>query len=391
MEMIQELSNIARVRPEFLKKEKQRGRKIIGYTGRFVPEELIVAADAEPYFICRGGDPEPADELLPYMLRIMSPYARAQVGYHLLDLEPVYPMLDLIVAECSDCHMTRLADLFEYFEFPTARLGVPPDWTKDISFDYYHRGLVRLREKIEEVTGNIISNEKLQESTEALNTTRRLLRLIGESRKMHPPPIGGYDVIQLHHHSFYCGRDELADKLKGWEKRLENAGTNYSESAPRLLLAGRVVSVGDYVLEKLIEKVGGVVVAEFLDEGTRFCEWEVATDGDMLRNIAETYYMKRIPPSVFQPAWIERIEYLKKLIGEYRIDGVIWYQLVFEEIYDMESAIVAREMQKMNIPFLKLESSFEYSREAMGPLTTRIESFIESIKRKVGAQHGECI
>jgi benzoyl-CoA reductase/2-hydroxyglutaryl-CoA dehydratase subunit BcrC/BadD/HgdB len=36
----------------------------------------------------------------------------------------------------------------------------------------------------------------------------------------------------------------------------------------------------------------------------------------------------------------------------------------------------------MDIPFLKLESSYEYSREAMGPLITRVETFIESIKTK---------
>ena len=29
---------------------------------------------------------------------------------------------------------------------------------------------------------------------------------------------------------------------------------------------------------------------------------------------------------------------------------------------------------------LKMESSYEYSRESMGPLTTRIESFVESLK-----------
>lgn len=32
-----------------------------GYTGRFIPEELICAAGAEPYLICRGGEPEPPD------------------------------------------------------------------------------------------------------------------------------------------------------------------------------------------------------------------------------------------------------------------------------------------------------------------------------------------
>jgi len=382
MEILRQLAEDARTRPEKLKKRKGDGAKVIGYTGRFVPEELIYAAGAEPYFICRGGEPEPAEELLPYMLRVINPYARAQTGYHLLSIEPVIPMLDLIVAECSDCHYTRLADVMEYFNLPTIRLGIPADWTKSISFDYYHRGLVKLKEKLETLTGNEISEAKLKKATESINKIRDVLSKISGLRKQQPPPIGGYDLIQLNHYSFYCGLEEQIDKLNKLYQELKANGGPFPEDAPRLLLAGRVISVGDYVLSKLIETSGGVVVTEFLDEGTRLWQWEVETEGDILQNIAETYFLKRTPPSIFQPAWEDRLEYLKGLIRDYKIDGVVWYQLSFEEIYDMECSIVSRAMDEMGMPFLKLESSFEYSREAMGPLTTRVESFIESIKLK---------
>jgi benzoyl-CoA reductase/2-hydroxyglutaryl-CoA dehydratase subunit BcrC/BadD/HgdB len=70
---------------------------------------------------------------------------------------------------------------------------------------------------------------------------------------------------------------------------------------------------------------------------------------------------------------------MQKLIREFNIQGVIWYQLSFEEIYAMECSIVSKTLEEMRIPFLKLESSFEYAREAMGPLRTRVESFIKSI------------
>ena len=382
MEIIKQLAEDARTRPEELKRAKGNGTKIVGYTGRFVPEELIYAAGAEPYFICRGGEPEPAEELLPYMLRIINPYARAQTGYHLLSVEPVIPMLDLIIAECSDCHYTRLADVMEYFKLPTARLGIPADWTKSISFDYYHRGLVKLKEKLEALTGNEISEAKLNKATESLNKIRNVLSKIGDLRKQQPPPIGGYDLIQLNHYSFYCDLEKQTERLNKLYLELKSNGKPFPEDAPRLLLAGRVVTVGDYVLSKLIETAGGVVVAEFLDEGTRLGQWEVETEGDILQNIAKTYFLQRTPPSIFQPAWEDRLEYLKKLIKDYKIDGVVWYQLSFEEIYDMECSIVSRAMDEMKMPFLKLESSFEYSREAMGPLTTRVESFIQSIKMK---------
>ena len=46
MSILEELAQIARARPEELKDKKQKGVKLVGYTGKFVPEELIYAAGA---------------------------------------------------------------------------------------------------------------------------------------------------------------------------------------------------------------------------------------------------------------------------------------------------------------------------------------------------------
>jgi benzoyl-CoA reductase/2-hydroxyglutaryl-CoA dehydratase subunit BcrC/BadD/HgdB len=294
-------------------------------------------------------------------------------------------MLDLIIAECSDCHLVRLADLFEYFKLPTARLGVPADWTKGISFEYYYEGLLEIAERLEICTGIKISDATLMKAVDLMNRIRKGLWQISELRRKHPPPISGYDFIRLNHSSFYCDPEYQIEQLRSIYEQLLMNGSPFTQRAPRILLAGRLVAVGDYVLSRLVETSGGVVVTEFLDEGHRHSGFEVDTKGDLLRNIAETYYLKRTPPSVFQPAWKMRVDSLKNQVLEYDIDGVIWYQLSFEEIYDMECSIIRRELEAMQVPFLKLESSFEYSREAMGPLTTRVESFIESIKTKRGS------
>ena len=74
--------------------------------------------------------------------------------------------------------------------------------------------------------------------------------------------------------------------------------------------------------------------------------------------------------------------FMKELIAGFDVDGVIWYQLSFDEVYDMESSVVSKVMDDMSIPLLKLESSYEYAREATGPLATRVETFIKSIERK---------
>ena len=362
--LINDLVKSVRTWPEKLKEEKKKGTKLIGYTGRFVPEELIYAAGAKPFLICRGGEPEPTEAVLPYMLRFLNPFVRAQLGYFVLGIDPVIPMLDATVLQCDDCHYARLADLFEYFKLPSMRLGIPVDWEKKLSEEYYFKGLVTIRKRLEEMAGAAANEEKLKASIESMNTLRSLLMQINLLRKEASPPIGGYDFIRLNHASFYGEVDTVCAKLTEIYEQLKKEEKRFSEKDPRILLVGRVVAVGDYVVPKLVEDSGGVLVSEFLDEGVRHCQWNVKTEGDLMSNLKETYFIERTPPSVFQPAWRKRVDYLKTLIKEFRVDGVIWYQLSFDEIYDMEYPIIAKSMEEINMPILHLESSYEYAREA---------------------------
>jgi len=382
MNRLEALSELARTAPERFKKQKEKGLKLIGYTGWFIPEELIYASGAIPYLMCRGGDADAPETVLPYMLRCMNPFSRAQIGYHLAGVDPILPMVDLVIAQCDDCHMSRLADLLEYFQFPTQKIGIPADWEKSISSEYYYTGLDRLKDRLESLTANEVSNKKLKESIDALNGVRDSLRKISLLRKEQRPPIGGYEFFRLNHFSFYCPLNDLDKRLNDVYEELRERKSPFSEGAPRMLFAGHVVAVGDYVIPKLIEDSGGVIVAESFDEGIRQYLWNVKTDGDLMRNLGEMYYYERTPPSIFQPAWKKRLEFMKKVIEDLNIDAVVWYQLMNDEIYDMECSFLAKSMEEIKMPFLKLESSYEYSRESMGPLTTRIESFIESTKQK---------
>jgi benzoyl-CoA reductase/2-hydroxyglutaryl-CoA dehydratase subunit BcrC/BadD/HgdB len=381
-EILQELGDLARTRPIRLKAKKAQGKKVIEFTGQYVPDAMIYAADAEPYYLGRGGEPEPPDAVLPYMLRFMNPFARSQVGFHLLDLDPVTPISDLIIAQQTDCHVGRISELMEYLKLPVFKVGVPSDWKKQIAFDYYTKALGRMKSKLEQVTGNPITEEKLKNSVQQTNKIHALLRKISELRKQDASPLGGYDFIRLNHYSLLVEPDATIEKLEKLYDELKSAPARFPANAPRILLAGRIVAIGDYVPIKLIEEAGALIAVEMLDEGIRPYFWDVALNGDTLKGLSEMLYHHKTPPSVFQPAWKERMERMKALMDEYRIDGVIWYQLSFDEIYDMECSCIQKWMDELGKPMLKLESSYEYSREATGPLTTRIESFVETLKER---------
>jgi len=61
-------------------------------------------------------------------------------------------------------------------------------------------------------------------------------------------------------------------------------------------------------------------------------------------------------------------------------NGVIHYSLQFCQPYIMESSPVEKELEKSHIPTLRLET--DYSGEDAGQLKTRIEAFVERLKKK---------
>lgn len=379
--VMQEIEKLASNRTAELKKAKKEGRKVIQYTGHFIPEEYIRAAGAEPYLMCRGGEPEPTEIVLDEMLRFMNPLARAMAGNYRMGIDPVTPIADLTIVHQSECHVGRITELLESWGLPIAKVGVPPDWDRDFAFEYYVNSLKAAIEKIEEITGNKIDEAKLRECMEDTNKVNAGLRKIDSLRKKANPPIGGADFIKLNHYSSMIDPKVMAVKLDELYEELKDAPGKFAEDAPRLMLFGHAVAIGDYTVPNALEEAGAVLVTDFLDDGMRSYKWDIDTTADdLLRAFAKARYLERPPASIFQPGWKDRFAYTKSLIEEYNVDGVVSYQMVFDEIYNMEYMCVAKWLGDLKKPIIKIETSYEYSREAMGPLTTRIESFVDSVK-----------
>jgi benzoyl-CoA reductase/2-hydroxyglutaryl-CoA dehydratase subunit BcrC/BadD/HgdB len=365
-------------------KMREKGTKIIGYPpGGYLPEELVYASGAIPVCLFRGGDPEAVAECSAYIPRFMDTFCRSQIGYRMLG-EPLYQIIDLLVVPITDNNSRAIADCWNYYtDVEVFRYGVPHTKEED-AYRYYSEGLQLLKDKLETFTGNKIDDEKLREAIELWNRMRELFKEISVLRKKDKVPISGQEFIRLTHASFNGDMPvfvEILESLLGELKKRED--TEFS--GPRLLLTGSTLAMGDYKVLELVEDTESNIVIEEFAEGVRQYWENVKPDRNLIEALAERYFMKRVPPAWFRPSR-ERIDFILNLVKEFRAEGVLWYQMMYRDGYDIQSFYFEKVLKEnTGIPLLKIETDYDVSEK--GPFRTRIEAFVEMLTQKRGNEN----
>jgi len=293
--------------------------------------------------------------------------------------DPYYNSLDALFVPITDGNNRALSDVLEYHTnidiFP---FGVPH--TKaEAGCQYYLHGLNRVKEKLEQITGVEITEQRLSEAIQRCNRERELLREISLLRKSDAVPIRAKDFVMLNHASMIADKGGLMRNLEAFVQELKEAECTDGKG-PRLLLTGSTLAMGDHKILQLIEEAGGVVVIEEFAEGIKPYWQKVETNGNPMKALAEAYFMDRIVPAWFRPG-NERLAHLVQLAKDYSVDGVIWYQLLYRESYKMQSYYFPEILKReTGLTMLTLESDYDPAETAQ--MSTRIEAYMETVRRK---------
>ncbi len=359
-------------------KAKQQNIKIIGYTpGGYFPEELAYAYGVIPVALLRGGDHEAVTAAGHYLARFLDTFCRAQIGYRDLKEEPIYQIVDLVVAMITDNHIRSIAESWEFWtDVEVLKLAVPSNKTAH-GFEYYFDALNRLKDKLEMLTGVKLSETKLQGEIILSNKIRDFLKEISLLRKYKRPKISGKDFIILNHASFFADRYTIIDSLSSIlldykEKELELPRA-------RVMLIGSTLALGDFKVIDILEENGAAIVFENFAEGVRHYSNLVDINGDPIKQLAHRYFMKRLPSAYAKPGTKERFNYFLDKAKEYNVNGIVWYSLLYRDTYDMEGFLFEKVAREAGLPLLKINSDYDYGEKE--PLRTRIETFTEIIAK----------
>ncbi|MCL4533961.1 MAG: 2-hydroxyacyl-CoA dehydratase family protein [Bacteroidetes bacterium] len=374
------VGDIHGIRVHELRQHAMDGGKVVATYCVFVPEEIVVAADGIAVGLCAGTQFSVpiAEEVLP---RNTCALIKSSFGFKLGRVCPYVQSSHLIVGETTCDGKKKMFELLSEHH-PVYVMEVPNTKTSR-GRELWRGEVLAFKEMIEKLTGNEITTHKLSEATKLLNGRRRALQRLYDARKADPVPISGKDALLVTQVSFYddparCIHqvNALCDEV---EARVRAGEGVFPAGAPRILISGSPMAIPNWKLHHIVETAGAAVVCEESCTGTRFFGGLVPENGgtaeEQLDALAERYM--GIHCACFTPN-AERIDDIVRLAREYKVDGVIHYNLQFCHTYANEAVKVAKALAEEGIPLLRIET--DYSNEDMGQLKTRVEAFLEMIQ-----------
>jgi len=353
---------------------KEDDKKVVGYWCSYVPREIIHAAGLFPYRV-KGKTCTTTSRADVYL----SPIANCSFTRAILELafEGKYDFLDGLVGMNSCDQARRSHELWvRYNEIPFDHFIVVPHKTEGGEvIERYKKELVNLKEHLENHFHVEITDEALLNSIKVCNETRSLLKKLYELKKEKNPVIKGSELHDVAVAAVSMPPEQINELLK---KILDEITERepITDYRARLMIGGWWGD--DSTFLRTVENLGGLIVADNCCFGSRDF-WElVKTNGNPLESITESY-LHRPACSRMVGEFPNRFNYLKAMVDEYNVDGIIYNRLKFCDLWGPEPFMLKLNEKKLGIP-MSAPLEQEYVAGDVGRLKTRCEAFIEQIE-----------
>jgi len=374
------LSEVHGLRIQELVQAKEQGKKVIGTFCVFVPEEIVWAANGITVGLCAGAEigREAAERVLP---RSTCALIKSFMGFKMARICPYFESCDIVIGETTCDGKKKAFEILD--EHTPVYVMEVPQMKEARDRELWKQEIVRFMDLVQELTGVVITEERLAGAIRMINDRRRVLQRLNRLRKAVPTPISGRDALLVNQISFYDDPPRFTEKIgelcDELEARIEKAEGVVPRGTPRVMVSGCPMAVPNWKLPFLIESGGAVMVGEESCIGTRNTRDLVREDGrtgeDMLDHLTDRYM--QIDCACFTPN-NERLDNVVRMARDLEVDGVIHYGLQFCHPYGIEAFKLERALKAADIPVLTIET--DYSNEDAEILKNRVEAFVEMIR-----------
>ncbi len=362
--------------PEDIELMKKNGRAAIGFYCLYSPMEIAVAAGAIPLPLCgTSNNPiEAAEDILP---RNLCPLIKSSYGFAITNTCPFFAFSDTIVGDTTCDGKKKMFELLSRTK-TTHVLQLPSNQNDDIALLTWKKELHRFKDIVEQLTGETITPDKLQDAIGLMNRERMTRKALMDVNKAIPAPLPGSQLLEI---LFKVGF--LANKEKGIQL-MQEVVSQYETASPaagsknnskKILLTGVPVGIGSEKVIRIVEQIGGADVVALESCSGYKQVFQVAEDKNPMDALAEQYLS--VPCSIMSPN-DGRFTLLAEMIEDFAVDGVIDLTWQACHTYNVESFQVDELVQEcLGVPSLHLET--DYSESDTEQLRVRIEAYIEML------------
>lgn len=371
---------IANLYNSYARQWKEDGKKIIGYTCSYVPEEIFHAAGMLPFRL--GGMDATAHDISdtyfgPFICSM--PKSILQLAgegrYKFLDGMIVTPACDSMrrIDECWRKADKDIGGILPSFFFHYS----VPHKVSEYSIKWLEDETRRLIKELENHFGVTIPEESLKNSIKLYNKGRVLLNRIDALRCNENVPLSGADALAIVLAGRAMPRETYHGMLEETIKELETCTAPFT-GRKRILLAG---SANDDVnLLRIIEDEGAVVVADTVCFGSRFYRDLVDEDTEPVSALVRRYLSHESCPRMIGK-YHERLTILKQKAEKAGVDGVILQNIRFCDLHGSENSIFERDLEATGIPCLKIEREYGPLSDS-GRISLRVNAFLEMLDKR---------
>lgn len=359
--------------------KERTGGRVIGTFPMHFPSEVIHAAGALPVVV------QASDEQITVGHGSFYPffcgYTRSVVDQA---TKGQFDFLDAIMFGDHCVQLLSAADVVRV-KNPDLHVGfhqLIPALRDNWSFPNAERTLRRCIEDIESQLGVSVQEDAIAESVSLFNTNRRLIRELYDLRRAGTP-LTGADMQAVVKSSLVMDKGEHTELLLDVVAQAHELGD--ADARIPVYVSGHMCHAPKPEILDLIEECGATIVDDDLYTGFRVVSLDVAETGDPVKALTRWYIERndavpcptRLDPEIDWDGWL-----LQKS-GEAGAKGLIVLLVKFCEPHYFYYPRIKKTFEDAGVPHLLLET--EHDLGSLGAMRTRVEAFVELLKRREGA------